>query len=152
MMANARSCGILLFRSADDGVEVFLGHMGGPFWGKKDAAAWSIPKGEPIDGEADLDTALREFAEEIGRPAPAIEYRSLGEFRQASGKIVTVFAGTTSEPVEFVASNSFEMEWPPRSGRTQSFPEIDRAEWIPLGLAMEKVVKGQRAALELLSD
>ncbi len=153
---GALSCGILLHRAGDTGIEVFLGHMGGPFWSKKDAGAWSIPKGEPMSGEAELDTALREFAEEIGRPAPAADYRRLGEFRQKSGKVVVVFdAGIdeagVDERVAFVSSNTFELEWPPRSGRIGSFPEIDRAEWMPLAAATDRVVAGQRAMLDSLA-
>lgn len=150
MMANTLSCGILLRRGVGAGLEVFLGHMGGPFWSKKDAAAWSIPKGEPLVGEAELDTALREFEEEIGRPAPDADYARLGEFRQKSGKTVIAFSAVTDDEVTFVASNTFELEWPPRSGRIGSFPEIDRAEWMPLDAAMERVVAGQRPMLDLL--
>ncbi len=145
-----RSCGILLYRRGRDGALVWIGHMGGPYWARKDAAAWSIPKGEPLEAESDLDAALREFAEEIGQPAPDEEYERLGDFRQPSGKVVTVFAGHTDAPVGFVASNDFELEWPPHSGRIQRFPEIDRAEWVPRAEAEEKMVKGQRAVLDAL--
>jgi predicted NUDIX family NTP pyrophosphohydrolase len=124
--------------------------MGGPFWARKDAAAWSIPKGEPLDSEADLAAALREFAEEIGAQAPDEQYRHLGDFRQSSGKVVTVFAAETSADIRFVSSNAFELEWPPRSGRMQQFPEIDRAEWTPLNLAADRLVKGQRPMLDAL--
>ncbi|MES2171756.1 MAG: NUDIX domain-containing protein [Actinomycetota bacterium] len=147
----ALSCGILLHRSGAGGVEVFLGHMGGPFWAKKDAGAWSVPKGAPLEGESELKAALREFDEEIGRPAPAAEYSRLGEFRQRSGKVVIVFGAATTDDVRFVASNSFELEWPPRSGKLESFPEIDRAEWMPLAAAAERMVAGQRAMLDALA-
>ncbi len=150
MIAILRSCGILLHRSTSAGTEVFLGHMGGPFWGRKDAAAWSIPKGEPLAAEADLAAALREFREEIGAPAPDERYQHFGDFSQSSGKVVTVFAASTAAEVVFVESNTFDSEWPPRSGRMQSFPEIDRAEWIDIATAMEKVVKGQVPILEQL--
>jgi predicted NUDIX family NTP pyrophosphohydrolase len=150
MMAIVSSCGILLHRARATGVEVFLGHMGGPFWSKKDTAAWSIPKGEPQPGEAELDTALREFAEEIGRPAPRAEYLRLGEFRQKSGKMVIAFAASVTEAVDFVSSNVFELEWPPRSGRIGRFPEIDRAEWMPVASAALRMVEGQRPMLDLL--
>src|SRR5580693_7309320 len=111
------SAGILLYRRIADRLEVFLVHMGGPFWAKKDAAAWSIPKGEYVDGEDPLAAALREFAEEIGVAAPELDYVSLGEFRQASGKVVTAFAGESDFAIDEVHSNTFTAEWPPRSGR-----------------------------------
>ena len=140
------SAGILLRRHSP-GLEVFLGHMGGPFWARKDAAAWSIPKGLYIPGEEDpLVAAKREFAEEIGAPAPDVDYVLLGEFRQPSGKRLTVFAGEGD--AEFVGSNTFEVEWPPRSGRLQQFPEIDAAGWFPLDEARVKIVKGQLAILD----
>jgi predicted NUDIX family NTP pyrophosphohydrolase len=150
MASLVRSCGVLLYREERGETRVWIGHMGGPFWARKDAAAWSIPKGEPLAAEADLAAALREFAEEIGQPAPQEEYTHLGDFRQASGKVVTVFAARTDAEVEFVASNDFELEWPPRSGRLQRFPEIDRAAWTPLADAAEKLVKGQRPMLVAL--
>ncbi|MET4782390.1 NUDIX domain-containing protein [Glaciihabitans sp. UYNi722] len=150
-MTVVRSCGILLYRSTVGVVEVWLGHMGGPFWAKKDAAAWSIPKGEPLEGEADLAAALREFAEEIGTPAPDIDYVRLGDFRQSSGKVVTVFAAESDFFVESVTSNSFDLEWPPRSGRIQHFPEIDDARWLTLDEARTKIVKGQLPALDALA-
>jgi predicted NUDIX family NTP pyrophosphohydrolase len=147
MIAHPRSCGILLYRRSAGAIEVWLGHMGGPLWARKDAAAWSIPKGEPNPDETDLAAAHREFREEIGAPAPNERYEHLGDYRYASGKVVTVFAAESAASVQFVGSNDFEMEWPPRSGRTQRFPEIDRAEWVPLDDALEKLVKGQRPML-----
>lgn len=143
-----RSAGLLLYRNALQ-VEVFLGHMGGPFWSRKDAAAWSIPKGLYADDETPLAAALREFEEEIGVPAPAAQYELLGDFRQRSGKVVTVFAAAVTE-MTFVASNTFEIEWPPRSGRQQSFAEIDRAEWFDIETARSKIVAGQLPALDAL--
>ena len=149
-MAGVSSAGLLLWRRGDDGLEVFIAHMGGPFWAKKDAAAWSIPKGEyPADEDA-LLAARREFVEEIGVPAPELDYVSLGEFRQASGKIVTAFAAESDFEVGEVHSNTFPVEWPPRSGRIQEFPEIDRAEWMPVADAEWRLVKGQVAMLEAL--
>jgi predicted NUDIX family NTP pyrophosphohydrolase len=146
-----RSCGLLLYRrETDDSVSVWIGHMGGPFWQKKDAAAWSIPKGEPVAGETDLDAALREFAEEIGHPAPPAEWALLGEFEQPSRKVVVVFAAQTDFAIDTVSSNLFEAEWPPRSGRRQWFPEIDDARWVPVGEARVKVVRGQVAMLDAL--
>ena len=144
-----RSCGLLLYRH-HSGLEVWIGHMGGPFWAKRDGAAWSIPKGEVLEGEADLAAALREFSEEMGHPAPEAEWILLGEFVQPSGKVVVVFTGETDFEVDRVNSNLFDLEWPPRSGRTQQFPEIDDARWFPLELSREKVVKGQVAMLDAL--
>jgi predicted NUDIX family NTP pyrophosphohydrolase len=140
------SAGILLYRRTP-GLEVFLGKMGGPFWARKDAAAWSIPKGLYFDEEP-LAAARREFVEEIGIPAPDVAYRPLGEFRLPSGKRLTVFAGEGD--AAFVASNTFEIEWPPRSGRLQQFPEIEAAGWFGLDEARVKLVKGQLPVLAAL--
>ena len=146
-----RSCGILLYRTEpDSSVSVWIAHMGGPFWANKDAGAWSVPKGEPVPGEGDLAAAFREFAEEIGTPPPDAEYTHLGDFRQSSGKVVTVFAAQTDFTIETVTSNSFELEWPPRSGRMERFPEIDDARWFSLVEARGKVVKGQLPMLDAL--
>jgi len=143
------SAGILLYRRKP-ALEVFLGHMGGPFWRGKDAAAWSIPKGNFTDEEEPLAAALREFGEEIGRPAPEVEYVELGAFRYSSGKVVTVFAGESDFDPDEVVSNLFEIEWPPRSGRLQSFPELDAAGWFAPEEARDRLVKGQRPALDAL--
>ena len=143
------SAGILLYRRAPR-FEVFLGHMGGPFWRGKDAAAWSIPKGIYTDEEP-LAAALREFAEEVGRPAPDVEYVELGEFRYSSGKVVTVFAGESDFDTADVVSNTFEIEWPPGSGRLQAFPELDAVGWFTLDRAHDRLVKGQRPALDALA-
>jgi len=145
------SAGILLYRRAP-GLEVFIARMGGPLWARKDAGAWSIPKGEyDPDSESALDAALREFAEELGLDAPAPPYAELGTFAYSSGQRVTVFiadgAGFSLDGLEF---GEFELEWPPRSGRSQSFPEVDRAEWTSLDAARERLVKGQRPALDAL--
>ena len=142
------SAGILLYRRMP-ALEVFLGKMGGPFWARKDAAAWSIPKGLYTD-EPPLAAALREFEEEIGAPAPDADYLRLGEFRQPSGKRITVFAGEGD--AEFVASNTFEVEWPPRSGKLQAFPEIEAAGWFDLESARVKLVKGQLPILVALEQ
>jgi predicted NUDIX family NTP pyrophosphohydrolase len=133
------------------GLEVWLGHMGGPFWARKQEHAWSIPKGEAEAGESDLEVARREFAEEIGSPAPEVEYVELGDFRYASGKTVAVFAGeaTSFEPAE-VVSDTFELEWPPRSGRMARFPEFDVARWLPAREARALLVAGQQPALDAL--
>jgi predicted NUDIX family NTP pyrophosphohydrolase len=150
-VASVRSAGLLLWRRRDNGIEVFVAHMGGPFWAKKDAAAWSIPKGEYLADEDALLAARREFAEEIGVAAPALDYLKLGEFRQSSGKIVTAFAAESDFDVAEVHSNTFPVEWPPRSGRIQEFPEIDRAEWMSLGDAEWRLVKSQVPLLEALA-
>ena len=142
------SAGLLLYRRVP-ALEVLLGHMGGPFWRGKDEAAWSIPKGTFTD-ETPLAAALREFAEEIGRPAPDVEYRELGAFRYASGKVVHVFAGESDFDADDVRSNTFEIEWPPRSGRRQSFPELDAAGWFSPADARDRLIKGQRPALDAL--
>ena len=134
--------------------------MGGPFWATKDAGAWSIPKGELLPGdeadgpaviEDELDAARREFGEEIGIPAPVGDYVSLGEFRQSSGKVVIAFALESDLEVDAVNSNTFPLEWPPRSGRIQQFPEVDEARWFPLEEARVKLVKGQHAILDALA-
>lgn len=143
------SAGLLLRRAGASGAEVWIGHMGGPYWARKDARAWSIPKGLVEPGEELLAVALREFAEEIGAPPPALAYELLGEYRYSSGKLLTVFHGDGAgfDPAE-VRSNTFELEWPPRSGRMQSFPELDRAEWVPVARARELVVAAQVAMLD----
>lgn len=151
-MPKVRSAGILLYRRRD-AVEVWIAHMGGPFWARKDEGAWSIPKGivEAADGADDLATARREFAEEIGVDAPDVEYTLLGDFPLSSGKTVTVFAAEADDfAPETVTSNAFELEWPPRSGRIQSFPEIDEACWTPVDRAGIQLTKGQRPVLDAL--
>ncbi len=148
----ARSAGLLLHRRGADGLEVLIAHMGGPFWATKDGGAWSIPKGEFDESEQPLAAALREFAEEFGRPAPEGPTTALGEFRQSNGKRVTVFAREADFDASDVRSNHFEMEWPPRSGRVGSFPEIDRAEWMTPDRARTKLVKGQIPALDALAE
>jgi predicted NUDIX family NTP pyrophosphohydrolase len=147
-----RSAGILLYRRTDAlEPQVWIAHMGGPFWAHKDAAAWSIPKGEYEPGEDSFVAALREFAEEIGVPAPEAEYVDLGEFRQSSGKLVTVFAAEADFAVERVVSNTFTVEWPPRSGTLREFPEIDDARWVGLAEARVKLVRGQLPVLDALT-
>jgi predicted NUDIX family NTP pyrophosphohydrolase len=143
------SAGLLLFREKR-GIEVFIAHMGGPFWARKHTAAWSIPKGEFTDEEP-LAAARREFAEEIGVPAPGASPIDLGTFRYASGKTVHVFACHAPEfELEELRSNTFEIEWPPRSGRRQEFPEVDEARWTPVTEARELLTTGQRPALDAL--
>ncbi|MGE3286512.1 MAG: NUDIX domain-containing protein [Pseudonocardia sp.] len=150
--AGRQSAGILLHRAgAAGGPEVLLGHMGGPFWARKDARAWSIPKGELLPGEDPLTAAAREFTEELGLPVPDGEAVELGTLR-VSGKSVTVFAMAADLDVALVVPGTFTLEWPPRSGRMQEFPEIDRAEWFDIPSAREKIVKGQLSFLDRLGD
>lgn len=149
----AKSAGLLLYRISDGGVvEVLLAHPGGPFWAGKDAAAWSIPKGEYDPSEDALATARREFREEVGIDAPAGEPVPLGERRQPSGKWVTAWAVASDLDVTGAASNTFEMEWPRGSGTVRAFPEVDRVEWMPLAVARQKLLKGQVPFLDALMD
>jgi predicted NUDIX family NTP pyrophosphohydrolase len=141
-----RSAGILLYRQRPAGPEVLLVHPGGPYWAKKDDGAWSIPKGLIGPDEEPLAAALREFAEETGhRPTGACRF--VGDFRQPGGKVVTVFALAGDLDLALFRSNSFTMEWPPRSGRMAEFPEADRAAWFGLAEAEQKVVRGQKPAV-----
>jgi predicted NUDIX family NTP pyrophosphohydrolase len=144
-----KSAGIVLFRRQKRGLEVLLVHPGGPFWRNKDVGAWSIPKGEIEPEDEPLATAVREFEEETG-VALAGDFQPLGEVRQAGGKIVIAFALERDLDVAAIRSNTFTMEWPPRSGRTATFPEIDRAEWFDLETAREKINPAQVAFLEQL--
>jgi predicted NUDIX family NTP pyrophosphohydrolase len=150
---TVRSAGILLYRRTDAaGLQVWIAHMGGPFWARKDAAAWSIPKGEFTPDEEPLAAARREFAEEIGVPAPDAQYEPLGEFRQPSGKIVTVFCAEADLTVDRVVSNTFTVEWPRGSGTVRDFPEIDDARWVGVDEARVKLVRGQLPLLDALLE
>ena len=144
------SAGLLLYRLAPDGLEVLLGHLGGPLWARRDAGAWTIPKGEPEPGEDLHAAALREFAEELGTPPPPGPDVSLGAVRQKAGKTVHAWAREGDLDADAVVSGTFELEWPPRSGRTQAFPELDRAAWLPVARARELVVSGQAELLDRL--
>ena len=145
------SAGVLLYRRGPDGgVEVLIGHMGGPFWARKDAGAWSIPKGEHGPDEEPRDVALREFAEELGAPVPVTDLVPLGEVRQSGGKRLTAWAAEGDFDAAGAVSNTFTLEWPPRSGRVQEFPEIDRAAWATVDEAREKLVEGQVPLLDRL--
>jgi predicted NUDIX family NTP pyrophosphohydrolase len=149
-----RSAGILLYRRPPGReLEVLLVHPGGPFWARRDAGAWSIPKGEIDPGEEERACALRELAEETGTAFEADEEEllALGEVRQGSGKLVTAWALAGDLDADAIVSATFEMEWPPRSGRTQTFPEVDRAAWLPLDAAREKLLPAQRPFLERLA-
>jgi predicted NUDIX family NTP pyrophosphohydrolase len=142
------SAGVLLHRTGPDGaVQVLLAHMGGPFWAHKDEGAWSIPKGEHPANEDARAAARREFAEELGSPAPEGELRDLGTVRSGS-KVIAAFALVGDLDADRVVSNTFELEWPPRSGRAQAFPEVDRAAWFDLDTARRKIVKSQRPFLD----
>lgn len=150
--SKSTSAGILLFRIRSDELEVFVGHMGGPFWARKDDGGWSIPKGEYVPDEDAFAAARREFEEETGSPPPAGPVVTLGELRQPSGKRIVVWAIEGDFDPALLRSNTFKMEWPPRSGREAEFPEIDRAEWFSLGVARRKLVKGQVAFLDRLEE
>ncbi|MER5526028.1 NUDIX domain-containing protein [Streptomyces sp. NPDC002677] len=152
MTEPKRSAGLLLFRHTEHGVEVLLGHMGGPYFAKKDAGAWSVPKGEYEPGEMAWEAARREFQEELGLPPPDGEAIDLGEVRQSNGKIVTVWAIEADLDPAAADPGTFTMEWPPRSGRIQEFPELDRVAWLHPDRAREVIVKAQAAFLDRLAE
>jgi predicted NUDIX family NTP pyrophosphohydrolase len=151
-LARKHSAGIVLHRDGVAGLEVLLVHPGGPFWAKKDLGAWSIPKGEYEPGEDPLACALREFEEETGTRLNAVELVELGTIRQKAGKEVTAWAARGDLDAAAVRSNTFTMQWPPRSGRTQEFPEIDRAEWFALDAARAKLVPAQAELIDRLAE
>jgi predicted NUDIX family NTP pyrophosphohydrolase len=143
-----RSAGILLYRDR----EVLLVHPGGPFWAKKDDGAWSIPKGEYEDGDDPRACALREFEEELGTALPDdTPLAELGDVRQKSGKVITAYAAAGDLDAEAITSNTFTLEWPPRSGRTQEFPEVDRAGWFSFEEAAAKLNPAQAELLVRLA-
>ena len=146
------SAGLLPYRHRDGGIEVFVVHPGGPFWAHKDAGAWSIAKGEYEPEEDPLATALREFEEEVGRPAPAGVPISLGEIKQRSGKVITAFALECDFEVAAVVSNTFTLEWPRGSGTLQEFPEVDDGRWMTLDDARKALITGQQGFLDALVD
>ncbi len=147
-----RSAGILLFRhNASGQLELWIAHMGGPFWARKDDHAWSIPKGEFTEDEDALAAAHREFTEEIGSPPPPANYELLGVFRQPSGKLITAFAAEAGDfQPQKIVSNTFPMEWPKGSGAIKDFPEIDDARWVEESVARTKLVKGQLPIVDAL--
>ncbi|MFQ6142572.1 NUDIX domain-containing protein [Streptomyces seoulensis] len=148
-----RSAGLLLFRrTGDDGLEVLLAHMGGPLWARRDVGAWTVPKGEYTPDEPAWTAARREFREELGLPPPDGEAVPLGEVRQANGKTVTAWAVEGDLDPATITPGTFTMEWPPRSGRTADFPEIDRVEWLDLDRARAVIVKAQGAFLDRLAE
>jgi len=145
------SAGIVLYRRREGHLEVLLVHPGGPYWKNKDAGAWTIPKGEYSDGEDALSAARREFCEETGFTLPVGEFKPLGEIRQPSGKVISAWAIEGDIPAEEVKSNLFSLEWPPKSGKMQQFPEVDRAGWFDLDAARDKLIEGQRGFLDRLA-
>lgn len=151
-MKEKRSAGLLLFRHTGNGLEVLLGHMGGPYFAKKDAGAWTVPKGEYEPDEPAWDAARREFQEELGLPPPDGEAVPLGEVRQTNGKIVTAWAVEADLDPESVEPGTFTMEWPPRSGRVREFPELNRVEWFGLDRARGVIVTAQAAFLDRLLE
>jgi predicted NUDIX family NTP pyrophosphohydrolase len=148
--AAKRSAGILLYRLSGGVPEVLLVHPGGPFWARRDAGAWSVPKGEYEDGDDPLASALREFEEETGAALESGELLELGDVKQKSGKVVRAWAAEGDLDPDAVHSNTFTMEWPPRSGRTAEFPEIDRAGWFGIDDAREKLNPAQAEFLDRL--
>jgi predicted NUDIX family NTP pyrophosphohydrolase len=150
---TAKSAGLLVYRRTDQGVvEVLIAHPGGPFWAGKDVGAWTVPKGEYDPGDDPLAAAYREFREETGFDAPAGAPASLGELRQPGGKLVTVWALEGDLDAAQVSSNTFELEWPPRSGKVREFPEVDRLEWDSVSRARTKLLKGQVPFLDRLME
>ena len=150
-MPQPHSAGILLFRQRSGRTEVLLVHPGGPFWRNKDAGAWMIPKGGIEDGESATDAALREFEEEMGSPLAAVPF-ALCTIRQKGGKVVEAFAAEADFDCASLASNQFEVEWPPRSGERQLYPEVDEARWMTLPEAREKILPSQLPIIDSLED
>ncbi len=147
-----RSAGLLLFRHTDRGLEVLLGHMGGPFFARRDAGAWSVPKGEYEPDETAWDAARREFQEELGLAPPEGEAIELGEVRQSNGKVVTAWAIEADLDPATMVPGTFRTEWPPKSGQVQEFPELDRVEWLGLERAREVIVTAQATFLDRLAE
>jgi predicted NUDIX family NTP pyrophosphohydrolase len=147
---SAQSAGLLLYRRRNGKLEVLLVHPGGPFWQKRDDGVWSIPKGEVAENETGMDVARREFREELGTAAPQEDGIDLGTVRQAGGKVVQAWALAGDLDATRSTSNTFVMEWPPRSGKMQSFPEVDRAGWFDLVAARRKLLPAQRAFIDRL--
>jgi predicted NUDIX family NTP pyrophosphohydrolase len=144
-----QAAGILLYRRGRTGLEVLLAHPGGPLWARKDAGAWTMPKGQFTEGELPLDAAKREFEEEMGSAASG-DFQPLGTIKQPSGKIIHAWAAESDFDASTVKSNLFSMEWPPKSGRMGEFPEVDRAGWFSIEEARYKIIKGQAPFLERL--
>ncbi|MDQ6875258.1 MAG: NUDIX domain-containing protein [Actinomycetota bacterium] len=152
MTGAKTSAGILLFRRVGGEVEVLLAHMGGPLWARRDAGAWTLPKGEYTADEDPQAAARREFAEELGLPVPAVHLSELGTVRQSGGKLVTAWAGEADLDPAAVVPGTFRMEWPAGTGRIAEFPEVDRVAWFGLDAARPKLVKAQAAFLDRLLE
>ncbi len=150
--SSPRSAGIVLHRRSGATIEVLLVHPGGPFWARRDAGAWSIPKGEYEPGEDPLAAARREFEEELGLAPPSVEPVDLGEVRQKSGKLVRAWALAGELDPNAVVSNTFSLQWPPGTGRMREFPEVDRAQWFTLEQGREKINPGQAPLLDRLEE
>jgi predicted NUDIX family NTP pyrophosphohydrolase len=150
-MSGRLSAGLLVYRRRDRAVEVLLVHPGGPFWSKRDDGAWSVPKGEPRAGEDWLAAALREMREETGF-APGGPFRRLAPVRQPGRKLIHAWAAEADWDPSRLTSDTFAMEWPPRSGQVQTFPEVDRAGWFEIGQAKRKILRGQLGLLEQLEQ
>lgn len=148
-MSKKTSAGILLYRMTENGLEVFLVHPGGPYWQKKDEGAWSVPKGEFEAGEDSLEAAKREFKEETGFDITG-DFIELSPLKQPSGKVVYAWAVEGNIDAKSIRSNMFSMEWPPRSGREQEFPEVDKGGWFTIAQAQNKLLPGQRGFLAQL--
>ena len=146
------SAGLLLYRLGEQGIEVLIGHPGGPFWARKDEGAWSIPKGEYIEGEDPWTVAQREFREELGKTAPDGPRIDLAPVKQPGGKVVTAFAVRGDLDLDGMFSNTFTLEWPKGSGNVRDYPEVDRAGWFLIDEARSKLLKGQRPLLDCLLD
>jgi len=149
-MAGKKSAGLIMFRYADSELEVLLVHPGGPFWAKKDEGAWSIPKGEYEEHEAAFEVARREFQEETGFTAKADTFIQLDPIRQPSRKLISAWAFAGDCDPNVITSNTFVMEWPPRSGKQAEFPEVDRAGWFSIDTARKKIHNGQLGFLDQL--
>nr|WP_314442719.1 NUDIX domain-containing protein [uncultured Sphingomonas sp.] len=148
-MPQQRSAGILLYRRNGRALEVLLGHPGGPYWARKDAGAWMVPKGALEPGERPIEAALREFSEEVG-PVPPGTPVPLKTVRQNGGKLVEVFALEGDFDVARLASAAFELEWPPKSGRMRSFPELDKVEWMGMDEARARILASQQPVIDAL--
>jgi predicted NUDIX family NTP pyrophosphohydrolase len=147
-----QSAGLLLYRKLDSSVEVLIVHPGGPFWAKKDKGAWSLPKGEFVDGEDGLSAAKREFKEELGLESPEGAYTEIGSVKYKSGKTIHAWALEGDMDVSAITSNTITMEWPPRSGKQQEFPEVDKAGWFGLEKAKEKLNPAQTLFIDRLAE
>jgi predicted NUDIX family NTP pyrophosphohydrolase len=147
-----QSAGILLYRMRGAGPEVLLVHPGGPFWARRDAGVWSIPKGEYADGDDPIACARREFEEETGSPLPPGDLIALDSITQKGGKVVSAWAAEGDLDADAIRSNTFRMEWPPRSGRWATFPEVDRAGWFDVEIAREKMIPAQAEFLDRLLE